>query len=305
MQLNFDVVVIGCGCSGMTAAIYLKRANKKILIIESNAPGGQINKTSIIDNYPGFISVDGPTLANNMFSQIQKLAIPYKSGNVSAIIDRGDFKIIKTNNEEITCSAIIIATGRKPRELGLENERELAGKGISWCSICDAPLFKGKDIVVVGGGNSALEESIHLSEYVNKITLIHRQNEFRGDDILQSRVLNNSKINIVYDSVITKINQDNGFFSGVEIRNLKTNENNKIDASGLFIYIGFEPATDIFKNIGVNITGSYIIVDENMRTNINNIYACGDVIKKELYQIATAVGEGARAAFSAIQDLDT
>ncbi len=304
MKLNFDVIVIGCGCAGMTAAIYLKRANKKVLIIEDDAPGGQINKTSVVDNYPGFVNIDGPNLASNMFIHIQELGILYKKGKVISVVEKTAHKIVKTENEEITCKAIIIATGRKPRQLGLNNEKELAGKGISWCSICDAPLFKGKDIVVVGGGNSALEESLHLAEYVNSITLIHRKDEFRGDKVLQSRITNNDKINIVYDSEIINIKETNGFLSGVEIKNLITKEIQQIKVSGLFIYIGFEPATSIFKSMGIKVDEDYIIVDENMRTSINHVYACGDVIKKELYQIATAVGEGAKAAVSAIKDLE-
>lgn len=304
MKLNFDVVIIGCGCAGITAAIYLKRANKNVLIIEKNVPGGKINKSSRIDNYPGFIGIDGPTLASNMYEQIQQLKIPYKQGEVTSIIDYKDHKVVMLDDEKITCKAVIIATGRRSKELGLEKEKELAGKGISWCSICDAPLFKGKDIIVVSGGNSALEESLHLAEYVNKVTLIHRQDKFIGDEILQEKVLNNDKINIIYDSIITKIKEKDGYFSGVEIKNIKTKEKKEIESSGLFVYAGFEPITNIFKELGLNTEDGYIVVDQNMRTNVKGIYACGDVIKKDLYQITTAIGEGAKAAFSVIQDLN-
>lgn len=302
MKLNFEVIVIGCGCAGMTAAIYLKRANKKVLIIEEECPGGLMNKSSNIENYPGFISIDGPTLASNMFEQIQKLKISYKQGMVLDIINHNDFKIVKTKDEQITCKAIIIATGRKPKQLGLPNENKLSGRGISWCSICDAPLFKNKDVIVLGSSNSALEESLHLAGFANQVILIYQGHELK-EGILRDQVLGNSKIKVIKDSVVVKINQKNDFFSSVTIKNIKTKQKQVIKGDGLFIYIGFESAAKIFKKLGIKIIADYIIVDEDMRTNVNNIYACGDVIKKKLYQIVTAVGEGATAAHSAILDL--
>ncbi len=304
MKSNFEVVVIGSGSAGMTAALYLKRANVDVSIIENYAPGGQLNRTARIDNYPGFYSIEGPSLALNMFTQIQELKIPYKQATVKKIEEKDGKKIIKTDKEDIICDAVIIATGRRARELGLEKEKKLAGRGISWCAVCDGPLYKGKDVIVIGGGNSAMDESNYLSPLVNKLTIIHRKDEFRGDRVLQSRIINDKKIEIIYNSVVTKINEKNNYFSGVEIENITTKEKKTIQAEGLFIYIGFDPVSDMVTEIGVNIDNGYILVDANMRTNIKGIYACGDIIKKELYQIATAVGEGAKAAYSAIQDLN-
>jgi thioredoxin reductase (NADPH) len=303
MESNFEVVVIGAGCAGMTSAIYLKRANINVLMIERLVPGGQINRTSKVDNYPGFISIDGPTLASNIFMQTQELNIPYMGTEVIDITDYQTHKVIKTTSGEIICQSIIIATGRRPKQLGLENEKELAGRGISWCAICDGPLFKNKDVVVVGGGNSALEESLYLAEITNKTTIVHLRNELRGDKILQSKTFNHDKIEVIYGSTVTKINATDNHLSSVEVEDISTGKKRNINAEGLFIYIGFEPVIDMLTNLKIKTDDNYIIVDENMRTNINNIYACGDVIKKELYQIATAIGEGARAAFSAIQDL--
>jgi thioredoxin reductase (NADPH) len=303
-MLNFDIVVIGSGPSGMTAAIYAKRAGLSVALIEASAPGGQINKTAKIENYPGFSTIDGPTLAYNMFTQANSLGITYKYAKVAEIIDNGDHKVVKTNKEEITCKAIIIATGRKAKELGLENEKGLTGRGIGWCATCDGPLFKDKHVAVVGGGNSALEESLQLATLVGKITLIHRRDEFRGDKILAERVINNPKIEIMYDNVITKINALDNHLDSIDIENVKTKEQKHLEIAGLFIYIGFEPALDFINNINLNMKDGYIVVDENMRTNIKNIYACGDIIKKELYQIVTAVSEGAIAAVSALRDLN-
>ncbi len=305
MKLNFDVIVVGCGCAGMTAALYLKRAKKKVLIIEEENPGGLLNKSSNIENYPGFTKIDGPSLAAKMFEQVQQLAIPYKQGMVSDIIDNKDFKTIKINNESLTCLAVIIATGRKPKQLGLPNEAKLTGRGISWCSICDAPLFKDKEVIVIGGSNSALEESLHLVDFAKKVTLIYHGSQFKGEDILEERVVNHTRIKIIKEVIIVKFNQHNNLFSGLIIKNKKTKKETEIKADGLFIYIGFEAAARIFKKLKIKMVDNYIIVDEHMRTNINYIYACGDVIKKSLYQIVTAVSEGAIAAHSAILDLKT
>jgi len=302
VELDFEIIVIGSGPAGMTAAIYLKRANINVLMIENNAPGGQINKTAKVENYPGFNSIEGPNLAYNMFSQTQELGIPYRYIEVLEIIEKKHYKIVKTNKEELSCKGVIIATGRKPKELGLENEKQLSGRGISWCAVCDGPLFRNKDVVVVGGGNSALEESLYLTEITNKVILVHRRDEFRGDKFLLEKVINNPKIEIIRNNVITKLKQDNNILTGVEITNVNTNEKKDINASGLFIYIGFIPEIGILKNLELKTINNYLIVDDNMRTNIFGIYACGDVISKDLYQIATAVGEGAKAAISAVKD---
>ncbi len=303
MQLNFDVVVIGAGSAGMTAAINLKRANLNVVMIEEEAPGGQINKTDFIENYPGFFRIEGPTLAYNMFEQTQKLEIPYYSGKVLTVIDKGDYKIVKTKEEEITCLGVIIASGRRPRHLGLPKEEQLKGQGISWCAICDGAFFKGKEVVVVGGGNSALEGALYLSEIAKKVTLIHRRDTFRGDKILQEKVLNNKVITIKYNSEIEEIEETNGLLKGIKINNNLTKEKQRIKVDGLFIYIGFEPVSDFIIDKKIKDENNYLIVDQNMRTNRKLIYACGDVIKKELYQVTTAIGEGAKAAHSLIQDL--
>lgn len=246
ISLNFDTVVIGSGPAGIAAAIYLKRANLNVVMLDSNAPGGQINRISSIENYPGFTKITGADLAFNMFTQTQNLKIPYRYGKVIDIINNGDSKIVKTDKEELTCKAVIIATGRKPKELGLPNEKLLIGRGISWCAICDGALFKDSDVIVVGSGNSALEESLYLSDIVRKVNIILNKDNFIGDKILQERVLKNPKIEIYYNSKIINLNIDNKILKSVDIEDENGNER-EIVASGIFVYIGFEPSIEYAK----------------------------------------------------------
>ena len=184
----YDVIIIGCGCSGISAAIYAKRSNMNVLIIESDAPGGQINKSSFIENYPGYDKIDGPSLAFKMFEQLQKLNVDYKYGTVNDIKLEENKKIVVTNKGVFETKTIIIASGRKPKKLNIENEERLSGNGISWCAICDGNLYKNKNVAIIGGGNSALEESLYLSDIANKVTIINRSNKLRGDRFLQEKV---------------------------------------------------------------------------------------------------------------------
>jgi thioredoxin reductase (NADPH) len=301
MKVQYDVVVVGAGCAGMTAAIYLKRFNLNVVMIEKSAPGGQINRTDKIENYPGFNIIEGPTLAMNIFMQTQNLEVEYRYGDVLNIIDKDEYKIVKTDTEEITTKAVVIASGRKPRELGLPNEKSLTGRGISWCAICDGPLFKNKEVVVVGGGNSAFQESLYLADICKKVTIIHRRNTFTADNELQEKVLNNKKIKIILDSEVITLNEKENKLASIVIKD-KNAKQKTIKSDGLFIYIGFEPVTDMVKDFDI-LENNYIVTDDNMRTKIKGIYACGDVIKKELYQITTSVGEASKAAMSAKLDL--
>lgn len=293
----YDCVVIGAGVSGMTAAIYLKRAGLDIILLEKGVPGGQINKSSNIENYPGFKKIDGPTLAFNIYEQVENLNINYKYGNVTNIEVEDDIKIITTDQEQLKAKTVILATGRRARELGLENEKKLLGSGISYCAYCDGMLYKDKDVIIIGGGNSALEESLYLADVANKVYIVHRGSEYRGDDILIEKVLNNDKIIKIFDKQVIKLLEENEKFSGVVL-----NDNTSLKADGLFIYIGQIPETDFIDNINKT-ADNYIITNEHLETSIKGIYACGDVIKKDLYQITTAIGDGAQAASNVIKML--
>lgn len=294
--MKYDCVVIGAGAAGMTAAIYLKRSNLNVLLIEKEIPGGQINNTWTIDNYPGLPNVSGPDLASKMFEQVTNLRIESIFENVISI-KNDDFKTVKTSNKEIKAKSIVIATGRKPRLLGLKNEEKLIGKGISFCSLCDGFFYKDKIVAVIGGGNSALEGALYLAGICKEVILIHRRDQFRADELNITKVKNKSNIKILFNSEITKINGD------VKLESIVIN-NELFNVSGIFIYIGHEPDLNFIDDLKLELNNGYIIVDKNMKTNIPKIYACGDIIKKEVYQIATAIGEGAVAATSLKKDLE-
>ena len=300
MKYDYEVVVVGCGPAGITSAIYLKRANINVCIIEKSAPGGQLNKSSTIENYPGFTKITGPELAYNFYSQINSLNISFINEEVIEIIDKKDYKIVKTNKQEITCKGVILALGRKPRTFDNNSIRSLEGKGISYCSICDGPLFKGEDVSIIGGGNSALEEALFLSDICKSVTIIHRRDVFRGDKILIDKVLNKDNIKVLYNSEVVKFNKENDILQSIDI-----NENGKIinlSVKACFIFIGYVPATSFLDNLDILDEKGYIKTDKNLRTDIPFIYACGDTINKNVYQIVTATGEGATAAISFIND---
>lgn len=296
-----DVVIVGAGVAGMTAAIYLKRAGIDALIIEKSAPGGQVNRTDAIENYPGFVTVSGPDLVSNMFLQIESLGIKYKSGEVIDIIDNKDYKTVVLENEKIDCKYVIIATGRFPKELGLENEKELIGKGISMCATCDGYFFRGKDVAVVGGGNSAAYEALHLSKICRSVKLIVRKDKMRAEKIYQDHLAKNPNIEILYNTEVKKLIQKNGILSQIEI--LEKGKSRTLDIDGLFISIGHEPKIDFLKSIKLRKSKNYIVVNRNMETSIDGIYACGDCIKKDLYQIVVSAGEGALVASKIIERL--
>lgn len=303
MNNMFDTIIIGSGAAGMSAAIYAKRSGLAVVMIEASAPGGQINKASTIENYPGVVKIDGPSLAMNMFQQTQEMGIEYHYGNVLNITEENKIFKIKTDVEEIDGKTIIVASGRKSKELGLEKEKTLTGRGISWCAICDGPLFKDQEVVVVGGGNSAVEEALYLADICKKVTVIHRRDSLRADKSIQEQLFKNKKIKVIWDTTVSKFYEQNNRLSEIEITNIINNKKKKIKCAGVFIFIGFDPVTDMVSNFNITNDNKYIVVDENMRTSHSGIYACGDVISKKLYQIVTATSEGAKAAMSVVEDL--
>lgn len=276
----------------MTTAIYLKRGGINPLIIEESAPGGQLNRITTIENYPGYLKINGPELTEEIYKQVSALDIEYLFDKVIKVDLNKEEKEITTINNKLTCKYLVIATGRLSKKL-FKNDDDYAGKGISYCALCDGSLYKKKNVAVVGGGNSALEESLYLSEICNKVTLIHRNDSFRGDKTLVDQVLSKKNIDCVYNSNITEYNIENGKLTSVLLDN-----GNKIEVSGLFISIGSVPSTDIFD---VTKEKGFIIVDDECMTNINNVYACGDVIKKNVYQLTTAASEGTIVAYSIIK----
>lgn len=287
------VVIVGSGVAGMTSAIYLKRAGIDVLIIEGDVPGGQLNKSSSIENYPGFKFIDGPTLAMNIYEQVTNLKVDYLFDKVIGIKDNGENKIVKTSKEEIECKYIIMATGRTSRALNLNNEHKYIGNGISFCAYCDGNLYKDKEVVIVGGGNSAVEDALYLATICKKVTIIYRGEKLSAEPILVEKIQNFNNIKVIYKANIKHYNEKNDKIVSVTL------DNNKIiNASGIFMAIGYVPINNL---IDVKKENGYIIVNDEGETSITNIYACGDAIKKKTYQIATAVGEATNAATSIIR----
>lgn len=303
MKLDFDVVIIGSGVAGMTAAIYLKRSGINCCIIERDVPGGQINKSSSVKNYPGFIDISGPDLSMNIFKQVTELGVPYKYGNVLKIEVEEEQKKVKTDMEEITTKNIIVATGRKPRKLDIPGEVELIGSGVSYCALCDANFFKEQDVAVIGGANSALEEAIYLSNICKKVTIVYRKDELKADEIFLEKIKNIHNVEVKYNTIVKSLNALDGKLNDITIETEGVEE--ILPVKGCFIYIGQVPANEAFKDILKFDENGYIKVDEYNETNIKGIYAAGDIIKKDTYQLLTAMNDGVVSAVNCIKDIKT
>lgn len=293
MEKDFDCIVIGAGVAGMTSALYLKRSGINVAIFEKGFIGGQVNKTYTIKNYPGFKEIDGPTLINSIIEQLKELEIPIIYEEVNDITDEENIKIITTNKGKYKSKSIIIATGKKERFLGLEGEKELIGHGLSWCATCDGNFFKEKNTAIVGGGNTAMEDALYLSNICKKVYIINRSDKFRADKILIEEVKTKKNVEIITNSVVKTLIKKNNILQGIVLDN-----NKELDVSGLFIAIGSDPVIEFTKNLNLVLENNYILVDQKMATSVSGVYACGDVIKKDLYQIVTAASDGAIAANS-------
>lgn len=284
----YDVIIIGMGISGITAAIYAKRSNKKVLLIDKAMPGGTLNNIDKVSNYPGLVDISGPDFAANLFKQIKTLDIPYKLEEVKSLKLTDNVKVIETTNNTYQAKNVILAMGRRPKMLGLENESSLLGRGISTCALCDAFFYKDKDIAVIGTGNSALQETLYLANIVNKIYLINRRGGFRGDSMLVDQIKSLDNIEIIYNANIKELNSENNKLSEIILDN-----NKHIKVEGLFIYIGSIPETKIVPEDILDSDG-YVIVDKYLKTKLPGVYAIGDIIKKDVYQLVTAAADGAR-----------
>lgn len=288
----YDVIIIGAGPAGMTAALYASRSNLSVLMIERGAPGGQMNNTAEVENYPGFDSIMGPELAQKMYENVEKFGTENAYGIVQDIKDHGDYKEVITEDQSYQAKTAIIATGCVHRKLGVAGEESFAGRGVSYCAVCDGAFFRNKRLLVVGGGDSAVEEAIYLTRFASEVVIVHRRDELRAQKIIQDRAFANEKISFIWDSVVEEIVGNDMVVTGAKIRNVKTNEVHEEPADGLFIYVGLEPLTEPFKNSGITNEAGWIETDNEMKTSIPGVFAIGDAREKELRQITTAVGEG-------------
>lgn len=291
----YDVIVIGAGPAGMTTALYASRSNLKVLLLERGAPGGQMNNTAEVENYPGFDSIMGPELASKMYDGVMQFGTEHAYGIVEDVKDLGEIKEVITEDKTYQGKSIVIATGCNHRKLGVAGEEEFAGRGVSYCAVCDGAFFRNKRLIVVGGGDSAVEEAIYLTNFASEVVVVHRRDELRAQKIIQDRAFANEKLSFIWDSVVEEIHGNDMVVTGVQIKNLKTGEVTEEPAGGIFIYVGLEPLTEPFKNSGLTNQAGWIETDLEMKTKIPGIFAVGDVRNKDLRQITTAVGEGGLA----------
>lgn len=302
----YDVIVIGAGPGGMTAALYASRSEMATLLLERGAPGGQMINTAEIENYPGFNSILGPDLSAKMFEGAQQFGAEYAYGDVKKVVNGKEYKEIHTFDKIYRTRSIIIATGAEHKKLGVEGESEYNGQGVSYCAVCDGAFFRNKHIVVVGGGDSAVEEGTYLTQFAEKVTIIHRRDELRAQKILQDRAFKNDKVDFVWDSVVEEIVGDDNKVTGVRVKNVKSGEVSEIPVEGTFIYIGLLPNSDQFQDLGITDAEGWIETDENMSTRVPGIYAIGDVRNTPLRQVSTAVGDGSiagNAVFNYVESL--
>ena len=297
-ETDYDLVIIGAGPAGLTAGIYAARARMNVLLLEKAVPGGQILVTDWIENYPGFPEgISGFDLAEKMKIHAQELGLKIETAEVHSLNLSETKKEIVLRDKSITTKSLIIASGASPRNLGI-GEEKFMGKGISFCATCDAPFFKEKTVVAIGGGDTAVQEAIYLTKFAKKVYLIHRRDELRATKILQERAFKNDKLEIVWDSVATGVE---GFFGveSVKIKNVKTNEETAIKADGCFIWVGILPNTEFLNESLKTDEAGFIQADKNMQTSVPGVFAVGDVRDTPLRQVSTAVGDGAMAAVSA------
>ncbi|MDF1999172.1 thioredoxin-disulfide reductase [Peribacillus frigoritolerans] len=297
-QETYDVIIVGAGPAGMTAAVYTSRANLNTLLIERGIPGGQMANTQDVENYPGFAHVLGPDLSNKMFEHAKKFGAVYEYGDIKEIIDEGRLKKVVTTNKEFYAKSVIIASGADHKKLGVPGENELGGLGVSYCAVCDGAFFKGRELVVLGGGDSAVEEAVYLTRVASKVTIIHRRDQLRAQKILQERAFSNEKIEFIWNKEVISINEGNGKVNTVTLKDTKTGEQSQFPADGVFIYVGTLPLNGAFKNLDITNEEGYVVTDEAMATKIPGIYAAGDIRDKTLRQIVTATGDGSIAAQS-------
>lgn len=298
-----DLIIIGAGPAGLTAAVYALRANLNVMIIEASSPGGKMVKTAEIENWPGQKNTTGPDLAYSMFDHAMALGVEYQAGNVVKI-DNGDVKKVTTaDGKEFLGQTVLIATGTIERKMNIPKEDEFTNRGVSYCAVCDGALFKDKVVSVVGGGNSAIEEALFITKFASKVNVIIRRDVFRADKCLLDEMEANKKINVIVKSKpVEVIGKDK--VTGLKIINVDTNEESIVETDGIFPFIGLDPITDFVKDLGITDENNYIIVNDKMETTQEGIYSAGDVNFKPLRQIVTAASDGAIAAQQIIKYLE-
>lgn len=304
MERQYDLIIIGAGPAGMSASIYGSRAGLKTAMLEMGAPGGKLIKTAEISNWPGIKGTHGAQLASDMFEHSTAFGSEYLYGNVINVENSGQWKtVICDDGTSYQAKAVIVATGTQERMLNIEGEESNIGRGVSYCAVCDGAFFKDKEVVVIGGGNSALEEANYLTQFASKVHVVIRRDVFRADQIIQESVMNNEKIHVIKKHKPIRILDDGQKVSGIVLQEVESGKKMEIACSGIFPYIGQDPATDFLRDLHVLDENGYMIVDENCETASKGIYGAGDVIHKKLRQVVTATSDGAIAAQHAFHQI--
>ena len=304
-QFNYDVIIIGAGPAGMTTALYASRANLSVLMLDRGIYGGNLNNTATIENYTGFPSVQGPDLAKQMYDGATQFGAKYAYGTVEKVELDGNLKKITTDmGETYTAKALVIASGSEQKKLGVTGEQEYGGKGVSYCAVCDGAFFKGKHLVVVGGGDSAVEEGMYLTQFADKVSVLVRKDHLRSAAVAQDKAKKNDKMEFIFNTSVTAIEGDDQKVTKVKTHNNATGEDGEMQADGVFIYVGNVPMTNPFADLGILDDQGWVITDDHMATKVPGIFAVGDVRETLLRQIATAVGDGALAGQEVFKYVD-
>lgn len=304
MERRYDLIIIGAGPAGMSAAIYGSRAGLKTAMLEMGAPGGKLVKTAEISNWPGIMETNGAKLASDMFEHSTSFGAEYVYGIVTTVEDEGEFKkIICEDGTVYEAKAIIVATGTQERMMDIPGEEENVGRGVSYCAVCDGAFFREQEVCVVGGGNSALEEAGYLTQFASRVNIIIRRDVFRADSIVQNAIKENKKIQVITKHIPVRVVDDGMRVTGLVVKNVDTGVETEIKTHGIFPYIGLDPATAFLKGLPVLDDRGYMMVDENCETKVKGIYGAGDVIAKKLRQVVTATNDGAIAAQHAFHEI--
>ena len=305
MERICDLVIVGAGPAGMSAAIYASRAGLKTIMVEAGAPGGKLTKTDEISNWPGLISVNGFELANKMFHHSTAFGAEYVYGNVVEIAKSKEdefHRVVCEDGNVYAGKAVLIASGTQEQLLGVKGEQENIGRGVSYCAVCDGAFFKEKAVVVIGGGNAALEEALYLAQFASKVYIVIRRDVFRADQIIVDKIMANDKFEIVKQHLVSEILDDGAKVVAIKVK-AKDGSEQEIAVSAVFPYIGSVPVTGFLKDMEIIDEKGYVIVNEQMETSISGIYGAGDVIQKHLRQVVTATNDGAIAAQSAVHKI--
>lgn len=290
----YDLIIVGAGPAGMTASIYASRANMSVLMLERKYPGGQMQSTEEIENYTGYEHITGPELSEKMFEHSKKFGTEFAFGNITKIEVKEDLKYVTAGSTVYIAKTVIVATGSEHRNLNVPGEEEFSGKGVSYCAVCDGAFFRDEDLLVVGGGDSAVEEAVFLTQFAKTVTIAHRRDQLRAQKVLQNRAFANDKIHFAWNTVVEEIKGEQKVTS-VLLKDVKTGEVREQAFGGVFIYVGLDPVSDFATELGILDENGWVVTDDHMRTTVPGIFAVGDVRQKDLRQVTTAVGDGAIA----------